>query len=1181
MSTILNLPKLRSRANFVQLDQPGIWVSTNVNLKILADSLPVDDEQAFIDPDEPVRAVPDPWAQARSFGEALCDGDHTLHKRALRQWQGLLAIMALRQRHKGDYSLRAMEVPMTGGNSFVEIMTTLTPEVAIKGAGDLWRTPTLIMVSDPATDPNGVQEKPLAMTNPICLISPGRDTHRLKVPKVYWAQGDLTSPLDPEAGGSLAPAEMAMLQAWLMALKASLDSRPEPGDNIAQSISELLKQYAVELGNRMGSAPLKADIIPSIERRVDPLYRPLWNDPELEDAGPADQTSQTRIIMKDWLGQEGADSDFKARLQGMILVDPAIAEAVNADPNHLFVWGNHSLGELLKSKAKLTAVKKEASQSGYLVATADDLFTDRAVELGNGARIASHPAGLEKMILPLRPLALLLGGDLKDRVRGQTSSGNAAITLTIRLDDGSPDGQAVRITRHFTREPAEGEGRLIKSDDWAIYNAQIWPDFKSPAWPSYFSRFLFPTNLKSKMPRPAQALSASLIQEMIVRATDSGNAIRAIEECNDGKGLRLKDEGLYKSSERETGENGAMTEEVQFSSQPFDALLYKEGLGDSRKEAAAGLVLLGLRNIERPSSSTRVAVDFGTTNTVACFGDNKASPVTFANRMLLPVVLEDQKRQQFSMHAFRLHYSGFLPPDERKSPIPSVAIPKLPYKAEETLWAFRNLIYFHTSQPPAEGDEQDELKNFQEATRDAEFELKWSPHEKTREAATDFLTQFMIMTAAELVNNGYDPSTSEWRFSVPEAMKLNARNQFSDSLQSAAKTIGKDSDSDEFSVLLSEGLSAACYMLSSNLFVTGGLNIVLDVGGGTTDITIWDREKAVWKGSIFLAGGNFFTSLLCENREILDGIGLKSWAQSLDPKHSEGTPEAEERRKQLAEMLFSGRAAESGGQDLQKAMTDHWGNRLSAKLGEPLRHTAIAYLSGIAWYLGKVTRRLVDEGVISEERVRDPAFAVCGRGGGIFRRMHGNRKPDATTEVTRALGVFSASLGVDNSHPPRFSASPAPKLEVVRGMLTDNQQIDKRAESMEGLGTIMPNGMDVLFDDNHQMVADELIGTTPRDADVEQVDMKQFREFLEALEAAAGLDIDLLADSREGALSKIADDVRTRLNKLRKSHEDPKAKLQPRQSMEPAFLIALRALVDQMAAPLEERDDVMVVTGEE
>ncbi len=1175
--TIANLPAAKKGATFVAIDKTGEWVSSNIDLQKLARSLPVDEETAFTDQDEPVRAIPDPWAQARSFGEALLSVDHSLHKQSRRRWRGLWAIMALHDRRQGDYVLSPIEVPLANGTMFEQVMTTLTPEVALSGCADLWRAPTLIMMSDPKRDPQGRNRVPIAMTNPICLISPGRDTWRRVIPNIYWAQGDLGDPLDPASGGTLTLAELSLLSIWLERLREELNVYDGP---VADGIQNQLLEFNRDCEARAGAGQLEGEIRASIENKVPLPFRHLWNAPQLPEATSPAESSQLRVRMQGWTGSDVERERYGQNFKGVIFADQCLTFVPGLNPNQILVWGNHALSELLASPSIFDRVRTEASAAGYWLISSADLFTQRAVQLGNKAQIAGHPNGLQNMILPLRPLALMLAGNLGDRVSGTANQSRVAVTLKLRLDDGSGDGKAIDVTRHYSTEPQSDEGQMVTANDWAIYNAQVWPDFRSDAWTSYLARFLYPSALKGKMARPCEAVSRSLMQHVVANAKDGANAIAALGLINNGDAPKVGSDKLFKRAERLTGEGNKFTEEVQFASTPFDALLYKEGQGDSRAEAVAGLVLLGLTDVPKPSNPTKVAVDFGTTNTVACFGDNQAQPITFQQRVVLPILISDQTLLSNVRLAHRLSLSSMMPTDDRETPIPSVATSLQPYNPKETLWAFRNLIYFHVSSPPAEGGEADDLDSFRDSTKNAEFDLKWDPAERRREAATDFLTQFMVMTSAELLNTGVDAARSEWLFSVPEAMSVTARNAFRTSLDEAVRHIATATDTPQIGELQSEGLSAACYMLSDEKFVTDDLNIILDIGGGTTDVTIWDREDPIWKGSFYLAGQNFFTRLLCNNRDILANIGLETWAKTLDPNTDAGRNTSEKRRGNLAEMLFSGKARQGGGDNLQAAIDDHWGNRLSAKLGEPLRHAGQAYLGGIAWYLGKVVRQLIDNGTINEDRASVAAFAVCGRGGGLFKKMHGSAGSGGATDVTRTLSIFNSSVGLPDARRPSFAASNAAKLEVVRGMLTDHQMIDTDAGGLEGKRTELPHGLGLTFGDRSEAHPADIVPAKPVPQKVDKVDMAEFDAFLAALDAHSGVLVDLKRDGTDGAHRRIAAAVRSAMDAARKAAESG-SKASSRQSQEPPFIIALRAMVDLLALSAEDREGVITTEADE
>lgn len=72
----------------------GQWVGeTSYNwLGTLAQCLA---QQADGQSEEDLLSIPDVWAQAMVFESALLDTAHPLHRRSVREWRGLIGILAL------------------------------------------------------------------------------------------------------------------------------------------------------------------------------------------------------------------------------------------------------------------------------------------------------------------------------------------------------------------------------------------------------------------------------------------------------------------------------------------------------------------------------------------------------------------------------------------------------------------------------------------------------------------------------------------------------------------------------------------------------------------------------------------------------------------------------------------------------------------------------------------------------------------------------------------------------------------------------------------------------------------------------------------------------------------------------------------------------------------------------
>jgi hypothetical protein len=496
----------------------------------------------------------------------------------------------------------------------------------------------------------------------------------------------------------------------------------------------------------------------------------------------------------------------------------------------------------------------------------------------------------------------------------------------------------------------------------------------------------------------------------------------------------------------------------------------------------------------------------------------------------------------------------FLPLKDRQTPTPTVVISRLNPDRHADLWLHRNIIYFQPAGTHAKQGAAKEVENLQSFLKRSQFDLKWNEDPVHIDASADFLEQFMTMIAAEAVAAEYNPRLIEWHFSVPDAMEGTRLESFRGQVAKAQERLSPEGSLEE---LYSEGLAAARYILSGregSNFTQGTINAILDIGGSTTDITLWVNEKLIWKGSFRLAGRAFFTSLIVNNPNILRDIELEEWADLLDPEGGGQNPFT---TTDVGELLFSRPA-------LGEAFDKHWQRRLNVKPGEPLRAAALVYLSGIAYYLGIVARRLVADGVIRQTDLVRPAFALCGRGAGIFWRMHGQQKADRPSAVTEALRTFASAGGFAEAERPQLFISPQPKIEVVAGMTVDFKGFDARVGSGKAASDYTPAGLEVEFGDGEVLGADEAIGKPITAAAARGSNLGGLLEFLSELEAKTKLRVDLKAHAGQGAFNEISTDVRQKVERQR--GEDDRINLR-----EPPFISALSALVGLLACPSEER----------
>jgi hypothetical protein len=812
------------------------------------------------------------------------------------------------------------------------------------------------------------------------------------------------------------------------------------------------------------------------------------------------------------------------------------------------------------------------AEAGYFLATPNDLLTARLSKLLHNPKVSGHQEDARSYLLPISPLALLLQdpGVLKTNIEITEQSGRASAKLELRLSSGKPH----KLTRRYSDRPQASEGQLDREVDWAFGEAAVWPNFRSPEWRWNFLRLNYPTDGLGV--RARFGVSGAAIARMLSDIGDPehcDSTLRAWVDAN-----RCLAEAQAPFLERiatsswldrvRNASNTGVVEEYQRSPYPIEAIFFGRSLDNGVDMVPAGCALLQAKTIHHSSTEGVVAIDFGTTNTIACFENQ--DPIVFEDRVLHPIETKDRTREARGKQQIRWPFVEFLPPAARSMPTPSVALsrksddPKLLAAIRPARLGpiFRSVVYFDPGEGSAEQVATIDRKSFGDILPRARFNLKWSEEVEDKAFAKEYVGQIVMMCAAEAMDQGLSVNGLEWRFSKPDAMSPDQVEVIHENLREAVRDITGDGSA-RIPKPFSEGLAAAHYILQggkSGEFNRGKLNIIVDIGGGTTDVALWDSVEPLWSGSYRLAGGQFFTAYLMQNPEFFRRFGLDNWADIVAPKDG-GAGFEQGRLTSLGELLFS---SPKLGDQLNK----EWNMMSGSPEAKGLQRTALTFLAGIAWHVGLVARVLIAEGKLNPESLDNVAFALCGRGSGLFSRLHlgsgaTGSAASADTRISRLLTIFhrAASPGGDQGAPPprpSVFVSATPKTEVVRGMvkMTPDQAVSHQ-HSIEPAGLTIPIGTGVLAaeDDIHKAGPLGKIGYS---------ELKEFDAFLDALADSAGLRLDLRKDDKQGGFARIQTAVYN-------AAQDHRVGLQ-----EPPFVTALRALVADLARNARERDAFVV-----
>lgn len=1186
-----NLPPL-DEGHMPEAGKPGVWLPVE-HLEKLADALAIGESEAERGD---IKSIPDPWAQMLVFDRALFDANHPLHTTVLAQWRALIATLALQPEYEAAYSLTVVPLDLTppkapGGKTasaeqvstqtlFARTLLGLEPKRVL--ASELsWKQPAALMFQQKsgtgAFDYGAAL--PLGFLTPTALVAAGRGSEQVHCKDVPWLRDGLTDP----SNADLSDRHFRILADYVR--------------NLATALNATKKKLEPKI--KAGLTKALADFYEAIKHKAAEQNRGLVERPvELTEASAFHREMLGKSLAFDEGKSEPREADaalmltgpMRTLFTGAILVDPDLAETLGKRPESITVWGRHSLADALRP-ATFDLIREQAEAAGWLVLRPEDLFTDALVTLDGQTINEAHPKDFQSALLPLSPLALMLLPDqqIAQNLTLSGGSGRAVVRFKVRLQGG----KAHEIRRELPR--AESNETLQVPDDLAF-----WPNFRTPSW--HWTFLHFSGNVNYYM-RPRFAVTADFITRQIQgSALDASDRARRMRLWADSSTLAIDDlfgnppPGSELEAKRLSTVKGPqdeiLMERIGFYATDTVSELHHLPLGAdaiffARKRpdgdlAPAGMALVRFQDAKSSALEAKVAIDFGTTNTVV-YTDRggKRERLSFEDRIVFPFgVRANQAKRREDLVG---QYLGFFPLQKHETPFPTVAKlrefrpglpPDLQSKVREGLMhqhGFADNVFFipnfdgFVSRQASLG-----LGNniFREWTEKGvlKFRLKWGSTQSERALAKHFLRQIIMMSAAELADEGIDPQSIDWRLSYPQAFSPKARRELEGELRGAwSELFGPPGDTAATGkppfLRKTEGAAAA------HVFVQKGsdkLMLMLDIGGGTTDIALWRDAKPFWRNSFRVAGGDFFTAYLANNPDVLRKIDMGEVSDGLTAGDL-----SDDGRKDFVELYVNKPA-------FAKRFADNFGLLASEPVGLGLQHIAFVALGGLMYYVGMVIGRLAadPESGLKRGDLDRITVAFAGRGSTLFRQFHiAGGSEDELTQLVRLAIVAAGFDPAEVAITFRFSGPQEAKHEVAQGLLIDRFEVPGVTESrLAVVGEtvqVVQSGADVSVE------ADAPLTALQNTSEVDRLELAQISQFLIELRKLTGLHVDI--QSRGGLAAMQA--------KVRQQLSDALGELDPEaffdidsQPFEPPFITALRELVVLMAKPLAERDESLRVS---
>ncbi|KJU87111.1 hypothetical protein MBAV_000688 [Candidatus Magnetobacterium bavaricum] len=987
----------------------GNWEERGYSeLSELARSLKLNDEVATF---TELTGIPDVWARLRFFDMALYDVHHPFHKNVLGQWRGLLALIAFNDiKLNSAIKTAYINLDIEPRHDFIDVAAALKPTDEVLHPGTDWSELYIILF----------RNRPIGITSPKTLLCTAAD-YLNRINGVPWYNGVvLEDPIN-----RLNNADRAMLSGWLSSVKKRLLALGDVNDKIIALID-------------------KSDDSPNTPRGFIQDLRVTGAKVEL--SGPANDLKITKGIFSSVSRPIKFGRDVE-NISHVLLKSDRTPEAT---PKVLFIdddiprqWGkklheivlyeNKTLADLTLSgvKENTNAIGDTVLPQDYVIKLRDSFFTDRIFLIGvpnafPGALPIDGMNGLSPKLTPLIPLKddilkYISPVELSKRIRFQREQEDIIVYLTLPLSGPDGKGQDYMVQKTFRKQ----EGEISEEID-GVPVLQLWPNFAvKDSWNLYFSFY----------------------------SMGGFNTFNALPYHYNGTIVNrypVKNNGQIK------------TDSVQMNKYP-EAMLCTFDPAGTGNPLRIGIILL-----KEPNEVTidtyktwRVGIDFGTTGTTTFYcNDESEEPerLIFSRQLQVSITASTEEKH-------KILYNTFTPEDAKKPPFLSV-FHLINKTAESPLKPLidGNIPYVLNEKS---GNEFDPANEYDAGKEDIKTDLKWSDKKSDRVYSEAFLRQLFLQCAAEAVSGGVN--TVKWKYSYPVNFSMDEtfRIIWDKILEDYSKLISLKQD-EKAPRFIGESESVASGMYFGKQFTAAFVEgvVCLDIGGGTTDISIWHgSNNLIYQTSLLFAGRNIFLDILFAKRDIFTEFTQSKRQLDLINKH---------REKKIFYSQADALIMRDGGRWIKEKMRFITGE---AKY-KILRDLISIGISGIFYYMGLILAHFIDEKKITP---KIPSFYIAGNGSNLFHWIADtqyNKDSKKINDLLRAvLVVASPSFDDDKSKSFEVILSKDPKAEAAYG-LTLSTNANLKDDMLNQRGKVL-SGEDYIYYDKPQdwssMLTDDLL----------------------------------------------------------------------------------------------------------
>jgi hypothetical protein len=382
--------------------------------------------------------------------------------------------------------------------------------------------------------------------------------------------------------------------------------------------------------------------------------------------------------------------------------------------------------------------------------------------------------------------------------------GEVRVTLTIPV--GSEHPEEIRVTRRYT-------AAQIREDQTGPQVA-VWPAFKADDWPHYAVFRLDPA------PAPIHP-SATL---RLAAYADGAKLLGT------GEAQRSGEASTYAFDRAPT------------------VLAFEADSGPGLPPQSLGVLLPRYGAAPAPSAERwTVGVDFGTSNTVVALRkDGVQEPsVLHCDKLLLPIT---RAGGDLPFNTDSFFFPEKISPEPFNSAVVHLAaLPSYTGAAQEPVALRVNV--------PFAGWVKDDERNR------VAGDLKWSTSDREEFLAAVFLRNVTALALASAREAGVRPENVTFTYAYPRAFETDRLSDLEARWRGVLGTSDGTPGRPRLTAPVDEGQSALQYFVSREIVsVSGDASVIMDVGGGTTDLAVYARGTALVLDSLRWGGRDLVSS---------------------------------------------------------------------------------------------------------------------------------------------------------------------------------------------------------------------------------------------------------------------------------------------------------------------------------